>query len=357
MKKTVNAEDYDVVIENSSLSSFGEYVKNVLGTSSVKLMIVSDDKVHALYSGDTRKSLTEAGFTLANDFVFPHGEESKNLTVLGEILSHAVNEGLTRSDCIVALGGGVTGDMAGFAAAVYLRGIRYVSIPTSILAMVDSSVGGKTAVDIPEGKNLVGAFHKPSFVLTDTSLLKTLPNDFVSDGMAEVIKYGVLGNTALFKLLENTVSLDDDIDEIVYECVKDKRDVVVRDFKDHGERQKLNLGHTFGHGIELLSGYTVSHGHAVASGMYFIMECAVRNGLCHKENLDRLEKLLRKFSLDPFIYKNYDINKLIEASSHDKKKSGDSITLVVPICIGKCELMKIPFKDIEKFVLGELTWK
>ncbi len=212
--------------------------------------------------------------------MFPHGEMSKNLSNLGEILRHAADEGLTRSDCIAALGGGVTGDMAGFAAAVYLRGIKYVSVPTSILAMVDSSVGGKTAVDIPEGKNLVGAFHEPSLVLSDTALLSTLPEDFVSDGMAEVIKYGVLGNTALFSLLENSTSLSDDIDDIVAECVKDKRDVVSRDFRDKGERQKLNLGHTFGHGIEALSGYTVSHGHAVASGMYFIMNCAVKRGLC-----------------------------------------------------------------------------
>ena len=218
--------------------------------------------------------------------------------------------------------------------------------------MVDSSVGGKTAVDIPEGKNLVGAFHEPSLVLSDTELLSTLPEDFVSDGMAEVIKYGVLGNKALFSLLENSTSLSDDIDDIVAECVKDKRDVVSRDFRDKGERQKLNLGHTFGHGIEALSEYTVSHGHAVASGMYFIMNCAVKHGLCPENALTRLEKLLKKYSLDPFIYRSYDIHELISASSHDKKKNGDKITLVVPRDIGKCELMTIDFCDIENFVSG-----
>ena len=352
MKKIINAGKYDIIIEKNSLCSFGEYVKTALGTTGAKLLIVSDDRVYNLYGDRTREALKSAGFTLAEDYVFPHGEMSKNLSNLGEILRHAADEGLTRSDCIAALGGGVTGDMAGFAAAVYLRGIKYVSVPTSILAMVDSSVGGKTAVDIPEGKNLVGAFHEPSLVLSDTALLSTLPEDFVSDGMAEVIKYGVLGNTALFSLLENSKSLSDDIDDIVSECVKDKRDVVSRDFRDKGERQKLNLGHTFGHGIEALSGYTVSHGHAVASGMYFMMNCAVKRGLCPENALARLEKLLKKYSLDPFIYRSYDIQKLISASSHDKKKNGDKITLVVPRDIGKCELMTIDFCDIENFVSG-----
>lgn len=357
MKTTVKASSYDIVIEKNSIESFGEYVRSALGSNDSVLLIVADDNVHALYGDTVRKSLLTAGFSLADDFVFKSGEQSKNLTTLGEILRHAAANGLTRHDCIVALGGGVTGDIAGFASSVYLRGIRYVSVPTSILAMVDSSVGGKTAVDIPEGKNLVGAFHEPSFVLSDPSLLATLSDSFIADGMAEVIKYGVLGNTSLFELLENSHGLFDDIEKIIEECVKDKRDVVSRDFLDRGERQKLNLGHTFGHSIEALSDFTVSHGHAVASGMYFICECACKNGLCDENTLARLERLLRKYSLDPFIYRNYDLDSLISVASRDKKKSGEKITLVVPREIGKCELMTIDFSDIKSFILGEFKWK
>ncbi len=355
--KIINAGNYNIIIARNSLSHLGEHIQNTIGTHDCKVLVISDDNVYNLYHEAVEISLTEAGFIPVKAFVFEHGEKSKNLNTLGNILSHAANEGLTRGDIIVAVGGGVVGDIAGFASAVYLRGIRYVSVPTSILAVVDSSVGGKTAVDIPEGKNLVGAFHEPSLVLSDPTLFSTLPNEFVSDGMAEVIKYGVLGNTALFSLLEQSDNLSSDIDVITAECIKDKVDVVSRDYLDKGERQKLNLGHTFGHGIEALSGFTVSHGHAVASGMYFITESAVRCGLCDRNSLIRLEKLLKKYSLDPFIYRKYKTADLISASSRDKKRNGDKITLVVPRKIGECDLMKINFDDIEKVITGEFRWK
>ncbi|MGN1409538.1 MAG: 3-dehydroquinate synthase [Eubacteriales bacterium] len=348
MKTTIDAGSYKIVVEKNSLDSFGEQVKNELGVC--RALIVSDDRIHSLYGERTRKSLIDAGFDLAEDFVFPHGEKSKCLGVLEQIVRHAAQEKLTRRDMIIALGGGVTGDMAGFASAVYLRGIRYASVPTSLLSMVDSSVGGKTAVDIPEGKNLVGAFHQPSFVLSDTELLKTLPDEYLYDGMAEVIKYGVLGNADLFELLEKSDSLHDDIDDIVCACVRDKRDIVSRDFTDKGERQKLNLGHTIGHSIELLSDFGISHGHAVASGMYLITKCAVSGGLCDEKALARLETVLKKYSLDPFIYTKFDLDSLVEAASHDKKMSGDKITLVVPKKIGECELCKMDFVDLKKFV-------
>lgn len=348
MKTTIDAGSYKIVVEKNSLGSFGECVKDELGLC--RALIVSDDRVYSIYGDRVRKSLLESGFDLADDFIFPHGEKSKCFGVLEQILRHAAQEKLTRRDVIIALGGGVTGDMAGFASAVYLRGIKYASVPTSLLSMVDSSVGGKTAVDIPEGKNLVGAFHQPSFVLSDTELLKTLPDEYLSDGMAEVIKYGVLGNAELFALLEGSASLEDDIDDIVCACVTDKRDIVSRDFTDKGERQKLNLGHTFGHSIELLSDFGISHGHAVASGMYLITKCAVNRGLCDAAALPRLEAVMKKYSLDPFIYTKFDLDELVEAASHDKKMSGDKITLVVPRKIGECELCKMDFADVKKFV-------
>ena len=348
MKTTIDAGSYKIVVKKNSLDSFGECVKNELGLC--RALIVSDEHVHSRYGERMRKSLLDAGFDLADDFVFPAGEKSKCFGVLEQILRHAAKEKLTRRDMIFALGGGVTGDMAGFAAAVYLRGIKYASVPTSLLAMVDSSVGGKTAVDIPEGKNLVGAFHLPSFVLSDTELLKTLPDEYLYDGMAEVVKYGVLGNADLFELIEKSDSLENDIDNIVCACVSDKRDIVSRDFTDKGERQKLNLGHTLGHSIELLSDFSISHGRAVASGMYLITKCAVNNALCEENALARLEAVLKKYSLDPFIYTKFDLDSLVEAASRDKKMSGDKITLVVPTKIGECKLCKMEFADLKKFV-------
>ncbi len=346
-KKVIDAGSYRIAVERNTVGSFGEYLRDEAGLCRV--LLVSDDRVYSIYGKKVRDSLISAGYECAKDFVFPHGEASKNLDTLTMILRHAAKEKLTRRDMIIALGGGVTGDMAGFASAVYLRGIKYASCPTSLLSMVDSSVGGKTAVDIPEGKNLVGAFHQPSFVLTDPDVLSTLPDEFVSDGMAEVIKYGVLGNRELFELLEATDGLNE-IDGIIASCIKDKRDIVAVDPTDKGVRAKLNLGHTMGHGIELLSDFTVSHGHAVASGMYLIMKASVRNGLCGADDLVRLEALLKKFGLDPYLYRRFDFNELIEAASHDKKKSGSKITLVVPCGIGKCDLMPMEFEEMSDFM-------
>ncbi len=346
-KKVIDAGGYRIVVERNSAGSFGEYLRDEVGLCRV--LLVADDRVYSIYGKKVRDSLISAGFECAVDFVFPHSEASKNLDTLTQILRHAAKEKLTRRDIIIALGGGVTGDMAGFASAVYLRGIKYASCPTSLLSMVDSSVGGKTAVDIPEGKNLVGAFHQPSFVLTDPDVLSTLPDEFVSDGMAEVIKYGVLGNRELFELLEKTDGMAD-IDEIITSCIKDKRDIVAVDPTDKGIRAKLNLGHTMGHGIELLSDFSISHGHAVASGMYLIMKASVANGLCGEKNLTRLEALLGKFGLDPYLYRKFDFDALIDAASHDKKKSGGRITLVIPTGIGKCELLPMEFEEMRRFM-------
>ena len=348
MKNTIETKNYNIIIEKNSLDKIGEYARAAVG--ACRALIVADDRVYSLYGERVRSSLRASGFDLAEDFVFPHGEKSKCLSVFEQILRRAASEKLTRKDVIFALGGGVTGDMAGFASAVYLRGIKYISIPTSLLAMVDSSVGGKTAVDIPEGKNLVGAFHEPSLVLSDTELLRTLPDEFLSDGMAEVIKYGVLGNPALFDLIEASDSLSDDLDRIIAACVTDKRDIVARDFTDKGERQKLNLGHTMGHSIELLSNFGISHGHAVASGMYLITKCAVNKGLCPESALTRLTAVLEKYSLNPYIYSEFSLKDLIEAASHDKKLAGSKLTLVVPRCIGDCELRVMDLSELTDFI-------
>lgn len=342
----IEAGKYEILIENGALAKAGEYAASRI--KPCRALIISDDNVYPIYGKILRDSLASAGFDMAEDFIFPHGEESKNLGTFSEILEHLSREKLSRTDAVFALGGGVTGDMSGFASAVYLRGIKYVGVPTSLLSMVDSSVGGKTAVDLSTGKNLVGSFHEPSFVLCDPSVLSTLPPEYFSDGMAEVIKTGLLGNEELFGLLSGDIS--DKIERIIAMCVSDKRDIVSRDPFDHGERQKLNLGHTIGHAIEVLSDYKIYHGHAVASGMHVITKAAIAKGLCNADVLSSLDTLLEKYSLEPYLYRSFSNEDIFEAALHDKKIRGGNVTLVIPRGIGKSELIEYPREEIINIV-------
>ena len=265
---TVSAsKTYDILIGSGLLTQLGERVK-ALGKAQ-KVCVVSETTVFPLYGKAVAESLENAGFSVVS-FVFPAGEESKNGSVFLELLNYLAENRLTRSDIIVALGGGVTGDLAGFAAASYLRGIRFVQVPTTLLAAVDSSVGGKTAIDLPAGKNLAGAFCQPSLVLCDTDTLNTLPADIFRDGCAEVIKYGILYDPVLFSHLEDK-GLDFDREAVITRCVELKRDVVMEDEFDTGARMKLNLGHTIGHGVEAKSNFTLSHGKSVAIGMAIVV--------------------------------------------------------------------------------------
>lgn len=341
---TVNtSKKYDVLIENGLLAKAGEHISKVHAPCAV--MLVSDSTVMNLYGERVIDSLLEHGFTV-NQFIIKPGEESKstaNLVALWEALASAH---ISRSDLIVALGGGVPGDLAGFAAATYLRSVEFVVLSTSLLAMVDSSVGGKTAVDLAAGKNLAGAFHQPSLVLCDPSALSTLPQCIFNDGMAEVIKYGMINRPELLDELGG----DFDITSVIGKCVEDKRDIVSVDEHDTGIRQLLNFGHTMAHGIELCSSYTVTHGSAVAIGMEIITKAAVRNGLCDEKALDILTSLLNKFSLP--LTCQYSAQELCMAAFEDKKRTGGNITLVVPRGIGKSELMKISLSQLRDFVSG-----
>ncbi len=341
----ISAGKYNIVIERGALAASGEQIKKALG-KTCRAVIVSDDNVYPLYGKTVKNSLLEAGFTLGDSFVFPHGERSKNWTTLGAIVEHLCAQRMTRTDLVIALGGGVTGDMAGFASAIYLRGIRYVGIPTSLLASVDSSVGGKTAVDLSCGKNLAGAFHEPSLVLCDPNALSTLPAEFVSDGMAEVIKTGLLGNAELW----NKLLADGPVEELIALCVRDKRDICHRDLYDHGERQKLNLGHTIGHAIEARSNFSIHHGHAVASGLHAITKAAVIRGLCADSLLAELDLLLAKYGLDPYLFEEFDPKDLYEAATHDKKTRGEKITLVIPRAVGQAELCTVPVTDLLDYI-------
>lgn len=300
--------------------------------------IISDDVVAALYGADLQKSLQDAGFKPAL-FAFPHGEQHKNLDTLSRILEWMGEIRLSRGDIVIALGGGVTGDMGGFAAAVYARGIPFVQIPTTLLAAVDASVGGKTAVDLRTGKNLAGAFHQPLLVLCDTAILSDLPETLVRDGAAEMIKCGVLADPELLERLADG-SWRDNGEDAVARCVEIKRDYVAGDERDQGKRQYLNLGHTFGHAVEVCSNYSISHGCAVGMGLMMAARAAGMNPA-------PIQAALEAFSLPT--QAPYSAQQLAAAALGDKKRRGDTITLVLPEAIGRCRLQCIPISRLPDY--------
>jgi 3-dehydroquinate synthase len=285
-----------------------------------------------LYGDAVEGSLKEAGWTVVRH-ALSHGETNKNIETYARILDFLAGSRLTRMDAVVALGGGVTGDMAGFAAATYLRGVKLVQIPTTLLACVDSSVGGKTAVDLPAGKNLVGAFYQPHVVLIDPDTLSTLPDEIFQDGMAEVIKHGAIRDASLFRQLPG---VRENLEQIVARNVAIKRSVVDQDERDTGIRQILNFGHTFAHAIEKLSDYEISHGSAVAIGMAIMARACARRGLCEKATRDELIEMIHAFSLPTEC--PYGADEMFSVMLSDKKRAGDKITLVVLREIGNCEL-------------------
>ncbi len=275
MKKlTVNVgKTYEIIIEKGIMQECGAYIKKV--SSAKKVCVITDSNVAPLYLDRVVSDLEKEGYEVFS-FIFKAGESSKTTAVIVEMVEFLAEKGLTRKDLVVALGGGVCGDMAGFAAAIYLRGIDFVQIPTTLLSQVDSSVGGKTGVDLPQGKNLCGAFHQPILVLIDPLALHTLSDHYFSDGMGEVIKAGCIKSAQLFEKIENK-DVKENIEEIIFECVDIKRGVVERDEKEQGERALLNFGHTIGHGIEKLHNFSgVSHGEAVGIGMLMISEIGER---------------------------------------------------------------------------------
>ena len=311
------------------------------------MAVVTDSIVGPLYLETVTESLKAAGYTVSA-YEFPAGEESKNVSTLSDILEFLAKERLTRSDCLIALGGGVVGDMAGFAAAVYLPGVRYVQMPTTLLSAVDSSVGGKTAIDLKAGKNLAGAFLQPAAVLCGTDCLKTLPPEVFADGAAEAVKTGVLCDEGLFALFEDG-ALKANPAEVIARCVEYKAGVVERDEKEQGERKLLNLGHTVGHAIEKCSGFTIPHGHAVAAGLAVMARAAERLRWTNGPIAERVGRCLEAQGLP--VSAEFSPEALAEAALADKKRAGDSITIVVPKEIGTCELLKIPVSEL-LFVIG-----
>ena len=334
------APAYEVTIGAGLLNDCGARLRAVLG--GCRVAVIADSGTAPFYLAAVRDSLRRADFDVCS-YVFPAGEAHKSISTLSEILEFLAGARLTRTDCVAALGGGVTGDMAGFAAAVYLRGIRYVQLPTTLLSAVDSSVGGKTAIDLAAGKNLAGAFLQPAAVLCDTDCLKSLPAAVFADGAAEAIKTGVLSDETLFSLFEDG-TLTGAPAEVIARCIRYKAGVVERDEKEQGERRKLNLGHTVGHAIEKCSGYAIPHGHAVAAGLAIMARASERLGWAEPGIGARIAVCLEKNGLPTGT--DYPAEALAQAALADKKRSGDSITIVVPKAIGGCELKRIPVTEL-----------
>lgn len=333
------SKSYDVLIGTGLLNSLGQQLLSVLN-KPCKIAIISDSNVWPHYGKIAETTLMNAGFSVVN-FVFLAGESSKNADTYLNILNFLAENHLTRSDAVLALGGGVTGDMTGFAAATFLRGIRYIQVPTTLLAMVDSSVGGKTAIDLPAGKNLVGAFYQPNLVLCDLDTLNSLPDSVFCDGCAEVIKYGVLYDRQLFDHLSEK-GLEFNREAVIARCVELKRNVVAEDEFDIGARQKLNLGHTIGHGVEAQSCFSITHGQAVAIGMAIVSKAGcptIYAELC---------AVLEKFNLPTTT--TFSAKELYTSALSDKKRAGGTVNLIIPREIGHCEIIPTPVEKLESFI-------
>lgn len=322
---------YDIIFERGLLSHVGDYIK----LDGKKLLVMTDDNVAGIYADAVVSSLEKAGYEVSL-LVLPHGEKTKSFDILPAVYARLLEERITRKDALVALGGGVIGDLCGFVAATYLRGIPFVQIPTSLLAQVDSSIGGKVAVDLPEGKNLVGAFWQPKLVLVDPDALNTLSDAFFTDGMAEVVKYGCIKDKKLFDLLDacgGKSGLMPVIDEVIYRCCDIKREVVEKDEKDKGERMLLNFGHTYGHALEKYYNFEkLSHGMAVSVGMYEICRLAEEKGLTEKGTAETVARVCSAYGLPH--KDDAPCREVVGGVANDKKNLGDKLVTVLLRKIG-----------------------
>ena len=329
---------YRVVIDSGM--DYGKLALNV--KKPCKVVIVSDDNVFPLYGNAAIGSFRESGYQTGS-YILKNGEGSKTLDTVAEMLNFLANEKLTRGDMLVALGGGVVGDITGFVSAIYLRGVDYIQIPTTILAAVDSSVGGKTGVDLSAGKNLVGAFHQPVAVLCDTNVFATLPKAVYADGMAEVIKHGMIADREMLLSLNGITPV-----RMCYRNVAIKASLVEKDEFDTGVRRLLNFGHTVGHAVEAVSNYRVSHGNAVAIGMTVITRAGEKSAMTDSACLGDLVKALERYGLPTRC--DFSAKELVEAALHDKKRLGGTVTLVIPKKTGQAELFDLPVEQLEDFI-------
>lgn len=341
---------YDILIEEGILERAGQWVASLWQPQ--KITLITDDHVGGLYAETVKSQLEKAGFEVAV-FDFPEGEASKNLTTVNRAYAFMVKFGMTRSDGIIALGGGVVGDLAGFVAATYMRGIHFLQIPTSLTAQVDSSIGGKTGVNTDFAKNMVGVFAQPDGVLIDPIVLKTLGRRELIEGMGEVIKYGLIYDPDLWQLLDSLDGADDILahaTEIIHRSCQAKRYHVVEDELDNGIRLYLNFGHTIGHAVETVAGYgQVMHGEAVAIGMVQLSRVAEKKGLMPAGITEQIEAMCAKFGL-PTDYQPWAVEELYAVLSHDKKARGKSIKTVIVPELGRAAINQIPIEEMKDYL-------
>ncbi|MDD4369135.1 MAG: 3-dehydroquinate synthase [Oscillospiraceae bacterium] len=336
-----SSKDYSIRIQNGLLEQPGRYAARLI--SGRRVAVISDETVAELYLSPVLKSFYQAGFKTAS-FAMPAGEAHKNMQTLERVYEALYAAQLTRKDLVVALGGGVVGDLGGFAAATYQRGVRLLQIPTSLMAQVDSSVGGKTAIDMPFGKNMVGAFYQPQAVLIDPLALRTLPRERLADGMAEVIKYGCIKDAELFGKIEQQRA---DLEWMVDRSVRIKAAVVKQDEYDTGERMLLNFGHTLGHAIERATGYTqYTHGEAVAIGMLLACRLGEKLGVTPESVRPRLTRLLKQWRL-PLHVPPVELSQILAAVGADKKHLGDKLNLILLTQIGEAVIRPLTQAEYE----------
>lgn len=351
IRVNLGEKSYNIEICADSLALTGGKIKQLL-PKATKAVVISDSNVAELYGAMLLDSLKQAGME-AFMIVIPAGEESKNMTVLADVLEKMAAYGLTRSDVLVTLGGGVVGDLGGFAASCYMRGIAFIQIPTSLLAQIDSSVGGKVAVDLQAGKNLAGAFYQPKAVFIDPVLLRTLPVRYLHDGLAEAIKYGCIKDSGLFAMidfLKSDEELLERIDEIIFRCCSIKAEIVEQDEFDTGLRMLLNFGHTLGHAVEQYYGYsTYTHGEGVAIGMYQITRRTEELGLTEPGTAEKIKQILEKYQLP--VKAEAPKEQLLATMAKDKKKNGQEITVILLEKIGSGRLHKINWQQVPE-ILG-----
>ena len=346
------SKKYDVIMEQGSLDRIDELLAKAGINGGRKLCIVTDENVARLYGGEDGalwQKLGDAGFELYR-YVFPGGESTKTMETVTDILNYLADCRFSRSDMLLALGGGIVGDVTGFAAASYLRGVEYIQVPTTLLATVDSSVGGKTGVNLNAGKNLAGAFWQPSLVVFDPDVLSTLSYDIILDGIAEAVKAGFIDDRSITEDIAGSDEVSDPqyLTGLAARAVRVKVKVVEEDERESGSRQLLNFGHTIAHAIEKCSDYQISHGHAVAIGMTVISAAADSMGWTREECTPALLKILRRFRFP--LDCPYSSGELAEAALQDKKIRGSRITIVIPDVIGRCTLRTIPTDELAQLI-------
>lgn len=346
MRKTIRVragDGYDFIIGDNLLPDISNMTSSVVNAGTVALF--TDSNVAPLFADRVEEQLRRGRFRTCR-FVFEAGEKSKNIETVARFLDFMSENNMTRGDAVAVLGGGVAGDMGGFAASIYLRGIKFMQMPTTVLAAVDSSVGGKTAVNTRYGKNLTGTFWQPSLVLCDTTTFDQLSEDQILDGYAEVIKSAAIRGARIFEDLE-AGKFRTDMADIIARCVNIKSDVVHEDERESGLRRILNFGHTMAHAIELKSGFGISHGKAVAIGMLMVTRASEARGLSEKGTYERLYDLIKGAGYRTET--DIPLEELCDAARHDKKASGDSINLAYIDRIGSAKIRKVKLDDLYDF--------